>query len=86
MSTSEHPGAVADEPMEALVAAIRANDAGLVERTLNENPSLKGRMDDPLPGYGFEAPAIVAAVNHKNRAMIEVLLAAGANINERSIR
>jgi ankyrin repeat protein len=84
MSTSEHPGAVADEPMEALVAAIRANDAGLVERTLNENPSLKGRMDDPLPGYGFEAPAIVAAVNHKNRAMIEVLLAAGANINERS--
>jgi ankyrin repeat protein len=84
--TEDNMTAVAQtpDPVEALVAAIRANDAGLVKRALEDHRSLRERINEPLPNYGFEAPAIIAAVNHENRAMIEVLLAAGANINERS--
>jgi ankyrin repeat protein len=45
---------------------------------------LKSRINEPLPNYGFEAPALIAAVHHRNREMIDVLLDAGANVNERS--
>jgi len=37
-----------------------------------------------LPGYGFDAPAIMGAVEKNNREMIDALLDAGANINART--
>jgi ankyrin repeat protein len=70
--------------MEALCAAIKANDAPLLRQVLERHPELKSQLDDPLPDYGFGAPAIVAAVHKENRELIEALLQAGANINARS--
>ena len=76
--------AASEDPVEAFTAALRANDALLVRNVLGRHPSLKSRIDEPLPGYGFDAPALVAAVHHNNREIIDLLLDAGANINERS--
>jgi hypothetical protein len=79
-----HVEADSEDPVEALTAAVKANRASLVRQVLARHPSLKSRINEPLPNCGFEAPALIAAVNHKNREMIDVLLDAGANINERS--
>jgi Ankyrin repeats (3 copies)/Ankyrin repeat len=73
-----------EDPVEALTAAVKSNDAGVVRDVLARHPSLRARLNEPLPNYGFEAPAIMAAVNHDNWEMVDVLLDAGANINERS--
>ena len=70
--------------MTALLAAVKGNSASLVAGVLARHPSLRSRINEPLPNYGFEAPALIAAVNHNNREMVDVLLDAGANINERS--
>ena len=73
-----------EEPVQALTAAVKSNDAALVRQVLDRHPSLRSRINEPLPNYGFDAPALVAAVNHNNREMVDVLLDAGANINERT--
>lgn len=73
-----------EDPVEALTAAFKADDASLVRDVLVRHPSLKSQINEPLPGYGFEAPPIIAAVHHNNREIIDILLEAGANINERS--
>jgi ankyrin repeat protein len=78
--TPDLPG----DPMEALTVAVKANDAALVRDVLNRHPELKPRLDDPLPNYSFDTPALIAAVYKGNREMIDVLLAAGANINTKT--
>jgi ankyrin repeat protein len=77
-------GALSDDPVEALTAAIKANDAPLVRQVLARYPALKSTLDEPLPNYSFDTPAIVAAVQKDNRDMVDALLAAGADINARS--
>jgi ankyrin repeat protein len=79
-----HVGALSDNPMEALTAAIKANDAALLRQVLERYPALKAKLDEPLPDYSFDTPALVAAVHKENREMIDALLGAGANINARS--
>jgi hypothetical protein len=79
-----HVEAASEDAVEALTAAVKANSAPLVRKVLARHPSLRSRLNEPLPNYGFDAPALIAAVNHKNREMIDVLLDAGANINERT--
>ncbi len=79
-----HVASLSDNPMEALSAAIKANDATLLRQVLNRYPQVKPQLDEPLPDYSFGAPAILAAVHKENREMIEALLEAGANINARS--
>ena len=79
-----HVEANSEDPVEALIAAVKGNSASLVAGVLARHPSLRSRINEPLPNYGFEAPALIAAVNHNNREMVDVLLDAGANINERS--
>lgn len=79
-----HVEAASDDPIEALKAAIKANDAKLVRDVLRRHASLRERINEPLPGISFDAPAIVVAVNKNNREMVDALLDAGANINERS--
>ncbi|MBV9300993.1 MAG: ankyrin repeat domain-containing protein [Acidobacteriaceae bacterium] len=76
--------ATSENPVEALIAALKANDVSLVRNVLARHPSLKSQVNEPLPGYGFDAPAIIAAAHHNNQEIIDVLLDAGANINERS--
>jgi hypothetical protein len=80
----DHVGSLSDDPLEALTAAVKANDAALLRQVLESYPLLKSQLDEPLPNYGFDAPAIVAAVHKQNRDMIDALLDAGANINARS--
>jgi ankyrin repeat protein len=72
------------DPIQALIAAIKANDASLVRLVLNRNSSLKTRINDALPNHGFDEPPILAAVHKQNRDMIDALLEFGANVNERS--
>jgi len=49
---------------------------------LAEHSFLKETLDAPL--FAFGSPAIRIAVDQKNRPMIDLLLEAGANINQRS--
>jgi ankyrin repeat protein len=79
-----HVGSLSDDPLEAFTAAVKANDAPLLRQVLGRYPVLRSQLDEPLPNYGFDAPAIVAAVHKQNRDMIDALLEAGANINARS--
>lgn len=79
-----HVEVASEDAFDALTAAIKANNAALVRDVLLRNPSLKVRIDEPLPNYSFDTPALVAAVQKENRDMIDVLLDAGANINERT--
>ena len=63
---------------------MRANDAARVRAVLERRPELRGRLDDALPGYGFGETALIAAVHHSDREMVDALLAAGADIDARS--
>src|SRR3984957_19606806 len=64
----------APDPVEALVAAIKANDAALVRQVLERHPSMKAHINEPLPKYGFDEPAILTAVHKQNREMVDALL------------
>jgi ankyrin repeat protein len=75
---------MAMKPPEWLAAAIKANDAAAVARVLEEYPELKAHIDEPAPGDAFGQTALLAAVERQNREMVDVLLRAGANINQKS--
>ena len=72
------------DPAAALVAAVKANDPAAARRALQDHPELKARLDDPLPGFAFGATPLLAALPSGNREMIDLLLEAGADINQRS--
>jgi ankyrin repeat protein len=72
------------DPVQALVAAVNTNDDSRVAQLLRQHPELKSKLNDPLPGFGFGGTALLAAVRGSNRKMIDILLAAGADINQRS--
>lgn len=67
-----------------LTEAIRANDAAAVARLLEEQPALKATLNAPYPDAPFGQTPLLAAVAQANREMIDVLLAAGADINQKS--
>ena len=71
-------------PAEALKAAVCDRDAARVREVLDRYPELRARIDDPLPDYAFGQPALFAAVQRSDRATIDVLLRAGANIEKRT--
>ncbi len=71
-------------PAEALTAAIRDTDAPRVARLLERHPALRAVIDDPLANYGHGQHALFAAVQRSDRATIDVLLRAGANILKRT--
>lgn len=73
-----------DDPLRAFVAAIHAGDAGAVARQLKDHSVLKGHLDDSLPGFHFDGTALLAAVHAGNRTLIDLLLANGADINQKS--
>ncbi|HZD47374.1 MAG TPA: ankyrin repeat domain-containing protein [Silvibacterium sp.] len=79
-----HIDLTSEDAVEALTAAIRADNASLVRDVLTRHPALKSRINEPLPNYSFDSPALMAAVYQDNREMVDALLDAGANINERT--
>src|SRR5580698_3341872 len=76
-----HIDVASEEPVAALTAAIKANNSSLVRDVLVRHPSLKSRINEPLPNYSFDTPPIVAAVQKENRGIIDLMLNAGANVN-----
>lgn len=74
----------ATDPMEAFAAALKSRQAGPVAEVLNRFPSLKARLDEPVLGGAFGATPLIVAVQQANRDLVELLLASGAGINQRS--
>ncbi|HEY2001782.1 MAG TPA: ankyrin repeat domain-containing protein [Acidobacteriaceae bacterium] len=79
-----HVEALGLTPAEALKAAVCDSDAARVADLLKKHPELRARINDPLPDYGFGAQALFAAVQRSDRATIDVLLDAGADIRKRT--
>lgn len=79
-----HVEALALTPAQALKAAVCDSDATRVREVIERYPELRAHIDDPLPDYGFGAHALFAAVQRSDRATIDVLLGAGANIQKRT--
>jgi ankyrin repeat protein len=79
-----HVEALTLTPTEALKAAVLDSDATRVRQLLERDPELRTTIDAPLPDYGFGTHALFAAVQRSDLATIDVLLAAGADINKRT--
>ncbi|MDE3215536.1 MAG: ankyrin repeat domain-containing protein [Gemmatimonadota bacterium] len=73
-----------DDPMIALSAAVRLGDAVRVRDVLHRFPGLPARLDEAMPDGAFGATALIAAAQQRNREMVDVLLDAGANPNQRT--
>jgi ankyrin repeat protein len=71
------PGA--DDLVDQFKQALRADDAAGVRRLLSTRPMLKAKIDEPLGP--FDSPVIT---NVRSKEMLDVLLAAGANLNAKS--
>jgi len=71
-------------PAQALKAAVCDSDAPRVRELLGRHPELRTHINDPLPDYGFGAHAMFAAVQRSDRATIDVLLQAGADLGKRT--
>jgi ankyrin repeat protein len=71
-------------PAEALKVAVCDNDAERVRGLLESHRELRAKIDEPLPNYGFGQHALFAAVQRSDRATIDVLLHAGADIRKRT--
>src|SRR5271167_499420 len=57
-----HVEALALSPAETLKAAVCDSDGARVREVLARYPELRGKVDEPLPGYGFGLNALYAAV------------------------
>lgn len=74
----------ATDPMEALAAALKTRQAMPVAEVLSRFPSVKARLDEAVPGGAFGATPLIVAVEQANHELVDLLLAAGASINQRS--
>ncbi|MFC4810716.1 ankyrin repeat domain-containing protein [Paenibacillus sp. GCM10023250] len=70
------------EPRERFVEAVRDGEVEAAARLLEEYESLREGVNEPW--FSFDAPAIVAAAAIGSRAMVDLLLAHGADINAKS--
>lgn len=68
--------------VEAFKQAVQTGDSGKLRTLLRVHKSLSTQIDAPL--FFFDSPAILAAASRKDRKMLDVLLAYGADINKRS--
>ncbi|MGH7655524.1 MAG: ankyrin repeat domain-containing protein, partial [Gemmatimonadaceae bacterium] len=82
----EHPESLAEgaDPARDFAAAVQADDLALVRAMLDQDPALRHRLNDTMPGLHFGGTPLIAAVNNKNREMVELLLGAGADVNQKS--
>jgi ankyrin repeat protein len=71
-----------DAAFDAFKRAVREGDSARAKRLLNDTPGLKDRINDPWDH--FDSPAILGVASRGDRAMLDVLLAFGADINAKS--
>src|SRR5258707_9609671 len=76
MASTDHE---TNDPIARIKKAIGKDDARLAADLFTQHPELKSRINEPLGP--FDSPAIT---NVRSREMLDVLLAAGADINARS--
>jgi ankyrin repeat protein len=69
-----------DDLVDQFKQAMRADDAAGARRLLEAHPLLRAKIDEPLGP--FDSPVIT---NARSKAMLDVLLAAGANLNAKSL-
>lgn len=74
----------ATDPAEALGAALKSRAAAPVADVLVRFPSLKARLNEAAKGGDFGATPLIVAVQQSNRELVDLLLANGADINQRS--
>ena len=72
------------DAMLVLSQAVRERNAAGVAAALRRHPELARRLDEAMPGGHFGATALLSAVGQGDRATVDVLLDAGADINARS--
>lgn len=75
---------LARKPAEMLSVAVRASDAERVARVLESHPELNIEINGPMANVEANVTPLLAAVQRADRATIDVLLRAGANINARN--
>lgn len=79
-----HIEALQRTPAQSLQAAVFDSDSVLVREILNRHPELRESINQPLPDAHFGVQALFAAVQRSDRATIDVLLEAGADIRRRT--
>ena len=72
------------EPAGELTRAVRGGDVAGARTLLQAHPGLRAELDQPMHDGHFGATQLIAAVQSGNRDMVELLLEAGADINQRS--
>jgi ankyrin repeat protein len=75
---------MAEEPAAELTRAVRAGDVPGARKLLEEHAGLRSGLDQPMHDGHFGATLLLAAVQTGSRDMAELLLEAGADINQRS--
>jgi len=73
---------VSSLPVDLFKQAVFGDDAAQVSQLLESYPELRSQLNEPL--FPFDGPAIVQAAGRGSRAVIDVLIARGADINGRS--
>jgi ankyrin repeat protein len=68
------------KPMELFVAAVKAGDVDGARHLLAAHPDVAARINEPL----FDFKQMAVHVAHRNLAMLDLLLAHGADINAKS--
>ncbi len=79
-----HVDALSLDAPVALRAAVLAGDAAQVARLLEQFPALRAGINEPVPDYGFGSNALFGALQRGDRAVMEILLRAGADIHRRT--
>src|SRR5690349_9206027 len=72
------------DPFTLLASAITANDTHRATQLLTTHLDLHARPNDPYPNAPFGQTLLLAAVDRRNRDLIDLLLRHGADVNGRS--
>ncbi|MEP6495716.1 MAG: ankyrin repeat domain-containing protein [bacterium] len=84
LKLTQHVESLGFDPAGAFASAITTDNVAAATRVLEKHPELRSTLNDALPGGDFGATALHVAVDHKSRAMIDLLLRFGADINAKT--